>query len=32
VRGEKGNPFGYDHDLLIHKATLMASGFEGITW
>lgn len=32
VRGEKENPFGYEHELLIHKATLMASGFEGIAW
>ncbi len=32
VRGEKENPFGYEHELMIHKATLMASGFEGIAW
>ncbi len=32
VRGEKENPYGYAHELLVHKATLMASGFEGITW
>ena len=32
VRGEQENPFGYDHELLIHKATLAASGFEGIKW
>ena len=32
VRGEKENPFGYEHELLIHKATLMASGFENVTW
>ena len=30
VRGEKENPFGYEHELLVHKATLMASGFEDI--
>ena len=24
--------FAKEHELLIHKATLMASGFEGITW
>ena len=32
VRGERENPFGYEHELLIHKATLMASGFENVTW
>lgn len=32
VRGERENPFGYEHELLVHKATLMASGFEGIAW
>jgi len=32
VRGEMENPFGYEHELLVHKATLMASGFEDITW
>ena len=32
VRGEKENPFGYDHELLVHKATLKASGFEDVTW
>jgi predicted dehydrogenase len=32
VRGEKENPFGYEHELLVHKATLMASGFENVTW
>ena len=32
VRGEKENPFGYEHELLVHKATLMASGFEDIAW
>ncbi|MDD4061504.1 MAG: Gfo/Idh/MocA family oxidoreductase [Kiritimatiellae bacterium] len=30
VRGEKENPFGYEHELLVHKATLKASGFEDI--
>ena len=32
VRGEKENPFGYEHELLVHKATLKASGFEDIAW
>ena len=32
VRGEKENPFGYEHELLVHKATLKASGFEDVTW
>ena len=32
VRGEKENPFGYEHELLVHKATLKASGFEGVAW
>lgn len=32
VRGEKENPFGYEHELLVHKAILMASGFEDIAW
>ena len=32
VRGEMENPFGYEHELLVHKATLMASGFEDVTW
>ena len=32
VRGEKENPFGYEHELLVHKATLKASRFEDIAW
>ena len=32
VRGEKENPFDYAHELLVHQATLVASGVEGVTW
>jgi len=32
IRGEKENPFDYAHELLVHQATLVASGVEGITW
>jgi predicted dehydrogenase len=32
VRGEKENPFDDAHELLVHKATLVASGFEGMAW
>ena len=28
IRGEMENPFSYEHELLIHKATLMACGFD----
>jgi Predicted dehydrogenases and related proteins len=30
VRGEKENPFSYDHELLIHQITLKACGLEEI--
>jgi predicted dehydrogenase len=26
IRGEKGNPYSYEHELLVQKTTLMASG------
>ncbi len=29
VRGEKRNPYSYDHDYLVHKVTLAASGYIG---
>ena len=32
VRGEKKNPFDYAHELLVHKATLIASGINGMAW
>ncbi len=32
VRGEKENPFDYAHELLVHQATLMASGISLEPW
>ncbi|MGI5869036.1 MAG: hypothetical protein ACOX9C_06310 [Kiritimatiellia bacterium] len=32
ARGEKENPFGCDYELLVHKATLKASGFDQVAW
>lgn len=28
IRGEKDNPFSYEHELLVQQATLLASGFD----
>lgn len=30
VRGEKQNPYSYEHDLLVHEVTLAAAGLRGL--